>query len=127
MNTRRRLPDPHPLRTKRLTKLQYLREAREACLSYSVPLGIIGPYKARSLTWNSSTYYYVIGQGLAGNARLVEAFRVNRHGELVPVPAFQYPEPFKELFPTDYSILYSADPWNGAFPPAKRSEVFEGD
>lgn len=87
----------------------------------------MGPYKARSLTWNSRTYYYVFGQGLAGTARLVEVFRVNGKGELCPVPAFQYPVPFKELFPTDYAILYSPDPWGGAFPPAKSSEVFEGD
>ncbi|CAQ68907.1 conserved hypothetical protein [Cupriavidus taiwanensis LMG 19424] len=127
MNSPRRVPAPHPLRTERLTKSQYLREARNACLSLSVPPGIIGPYKARSLNWNANTYYYVFGQELAGPPRLIEVFRVNGNGELYPVPAFQYPEPFKELFPTDYAILYSDDPWDGAFPPAKRSEVFEGD
>ncbi|WP_147310545.1 hypothetical protein [Cupriavidus taiwanensis] len=91
-----------------------------------MPTGIMGPYKARSLTWNTNIYYYVFGQGLAGTPRLVEVFRVDKKGELYPVPAFQYPEPFEDLFPTDYSILYSDDPWNGAFPPARRSEVSEG-
>lgn len=127
MNSPRRVTAPLPLRTERLTKSQYLREARDTCLSYSVPLGIMGPYKARSLTWNTNTYYYVFGQGVAGTPRLIEVFRVNRKGQLYPVPAFQYPEPFKDLFPDDYSLLHSDDPWSGAFPPAKRSEVFEGD
>lgn len=87
----------------------------------------MGPYKARSLIWNTRTYYYVVGQGLTGTPRLVEVFWVNRKGELSPVPAFQYPEPFKALFPTDYSFVYSDDPWNGAFPPARKSEVSESD
>lgn len=120
MNAPRRISDPSPLRTKGITKSQYLREARNACLSYSVPHGIMGPYKSRSLAWRSNTYYYVFGHWLTGAPRLVEVFLVSGKGELNPVPAFQYPEPFKDLFPIDYSILYSDDPWNGAFPPARR-------
>ncbi|NSX15962.1 hypothetical protein HTY52_17910 [Cupriavidus taiwanensis] len=125
MNAPRLILDARPLRIKRLTRSQYLREARDACLSYSVPPGIMGPYKAQALTWDTNTYYYVFGQELAGTPRLVEVFLVNKKGELYPVPAFQYPEPFKDLFPTDYAFLHSDDPWGGAFPPAKKSKVVE--
>ena len=99
----------------RLTEAEYLRQAQAACEHYGIIPGVTGPYQAASLTWDGTRYYYAYGKDASDVPRLVEVFRVGDLGELEALWAFQYPKPFKDLFPLDYAVLYSDDPWADAF------------
>ncbi len=99
-----------------LTEAEYLRQVLAACEHYSIIPGVTGPYRAASLTWDGARYYYAYGKDASDTPRLVEVFRVGEMGELEALLAFQYPKPFKDLFPRDYAVLYNDDPWAGAFP-----------
>jgi hypothetical protein len=98
----------------RLTEAEYLRQAQAACEHYSIIPGVTGPYQSASLTCGGMRYYYAYGRDESDAPRLVEVFRVGGMGELEALWAFQYPKPFKDLFPRDYAVLYSDDPWEHA-------------
>ncbi|WP_416047021.1 hypothetical protein [Cupriavidus basilensis] len=85
--------------------------------NYAPLLKIEGPLESGTFTWREERYIYVSGLASTGERRLVEVFHLDA-GALTPVLAYGYPPPVRDLFPMDYAILHSDDPWNGEFPPA---------
>jgi hypothetical protein len=111
MNAPRKSQIPSSTATNPLSGADYIRQAVEICERYSIIPGVSGPYQAESLEWNGCRHYYAHGMDSSGMRRLVEVFVVGPQALLEPLPAFQYPKPFREIFPEDYAVLYSDDPW----------------
>jgi len=88
--------------------------------------GIVPPYVASSLISNGRRYYYVAGSDNEHRARLVEVFVVKPTGELEPIPTFLYPEPIRELFATDLSVLFAEDPWGGEVASLTTAQIADG-
>ncbi|TPQ37085.1 hypothetical protein [Cupriavidus pinatubonensis] len=93
-----------------LSECNYAQRALDMFMAYSLIPGIVGPYRASLLFWNGTRYYYVRGWDTSGHGRLLEVFQVNVFGDLEPMLSFQYPPPFRELFPQDYALLFSDEP-----------------
>ncbi|WP_011295746.1 hypothetical protein [Cupriavidus necator] len=94
-----------------LSEAEYVNQALEQFKAFSLIPGIVGPYIAESLVWQDVRYYYVHARDYIGQRRLIEVFVVTDQRKLEAVLAFQYPLPFRELFPDDFSLLHSDDPW----------------
>jgi hypothetical protein len=88
--------------------------------------GVAPPYIASSLISNGRRYYYVAGSDNERRSRLVEVFAIKPTGELEPIPTFLYPEPIRELFATDLSVLFAADPWGGEVASLTTAQIADG-
>lgn len=99
-----------------LSQTEYVQKALEQFRAFSPIPGVVGPYLADSLVWKHIRYYYVYARDTGGARRLIEVFVVNQQRQLEPVLAFQYPTPFRTLFPNDYALLHSDDPWGDTAP-----------
>ncbi|WP_258234665.1 hypothetical protein [Cupriavidus pinatubonensis] len=92
-----------------LSESEYVKQALAQSSLFSLIPGIAGPYVADALVWERIRYYYVHALDYSGARRLVEVFVVNEQRLLEPVLAFQYPPPFRTLFPEDYALLHRDD------------------
>lgn len=92
-----------------LCELEHL--ALSLCASYSRLPDVSPPFEARTLVWNGECYVYVSGWDKLRRRRLLEVFKNGSETVLEVVLAFLYPPPFRQLFPIDYELLYSDDPW----------------
>jgi hypothetical protein len=101
----------------------------EACQfanrSSQIP-GIAPPYVASSLISNGRRYYYVAGSDNESRSRLVEVFVATTACELEALPTFLYPEPIRELFATDLSVLFAPDPWGGEVTSLTTAQIADG-
>ncbi|CAG9185540.1 hypothetical protein LMG23992_05570 [Cupriavidus laharis] len=88
--------------------------ALELCTSYSRIPEVSPPFEAGTLHWHGQDYFYVSGWGEKQQRRLLEVFRKTKDVMLEPLPAFQYPLPFRDLFPQDFRLLYRDAPWEDA-------------
>lgn len=105
-----RTPTP-PLATGDSTPRELELLALSRCAGYSLLPDVSPPFEAKTLYWNGHQYVYVFGWDKLRRRRLLEVFINSRESALEPVLAFQYPPPFRQLFPIDYGLLYSGDPW----------------
>lgn len=85
--------------------------ALSLCAGYSRLADVSPPFEVSTLVWNGQRYAYVFGWDQLRRRRLLEVFKEGREAALEAVLAFLYPPPFRQLFPIDYGLLYSDDPW----------------
>lgn len=88
------------------------------CARYSRVPDVNPPSEAKTLHWDHDHFVYVFGWDKC-QRRLLEVFRKTRDTSLESVLAFQYPPPLRKLFPQDYDLLYSDDPWGNAQSPPR--------
>lgn len=81
------------------------------CASYSRLQDVNPPYVAKAFVWHGVQYIYVAGWDTDKRRRLLEVFQKTKDTLIEPILAFQYPLPIRDLFPEDYNVLYSDDPW----------------
>ncbi|QYY34155.1 MULTISPECIES: hypothetical protein [Cupriavidus] len=100
--------------------MDYLEQVIDVRLTHHARwLGVRPPFDGSEFIWKGEHYYHLSGTDRRGRRVLIEVFRIGDDGKLEAVLAFQYPPPIRDLYPAEYQLLYSDDPWEGAFPPAQ--------